>query len=66
MSGMIQKTLHYGRIEQITVRLTPNGLRTLLEQANEVPPGFVIESCDMGHDIEIVLRREKLDQVKSE
>lgn len=66
MSGMIQKKLHYGRVEKITVTLTPNGLRTLLELAGEVPPGFCIESCDMNSDVEIVLRREQIELVRTE
>lgn len=58
MSALIQKTLHYGRVERITIRLTAEGLKQLLMEAKEIPEGFRVESCDLEEPCEIILSRE--------
>lgn len=58
MSGLLSKTITYGRIERITIHLTEEGVRELLEKAGEIPKGFKVEFHDFDPG-DIVLVREQ-------
>ena len=61
MPGMLNRTVTYSRVERITIHLTSAGIVQLLEQANEIPKGFKIESVEFEPGDIVLVRDEPTD-----
>jgi hypothetical protein len=58
---MVNKVLHYGRIEKITLKVSAFDLEQLLRLSGDIPKGFDVRENDM-EPAEIVLVREQLEE----